>query len=257
MTGLLARWRRRRLQRRLLAPRLLAAFADRYPAARFVQIGANDGEQHDQLRPFIRASAWTGVMVEPVPFIFTRLQRNYGSLERVALENSAVAASAGTAPFFHVREADAAERARLPDWYDGIGSFSHGFLLGHAEQIPDIADRIVSIDVPVLTFDSLCAKHGLTDVDLVLVDAEGHDGQIIRSIDLATHRPRLLIYEHFHLDRDERAACGAHLHAAGYEAKEEGFDTFALRTEEDDELTRAWRALTPGVAGVYAGERGP
>ena len=51
------------------------------------------------------------------------------------------------------------ERAReLPDWYDGIGSFSRDAVLGHAAHIPDIESRIVSSEVPALTFESLCRK---------------------------------------------------------------------------------------------------
>ena len=45
--------RRRRFERRLAAPKLLRAFADHNPDAFFVEIGANDGEQHDHLRRFI------------------------------------------------------------------------------------------------------------------------------------------------------------------------------------------------------------
>ena len=85
--------------------------------------------------------------------------------------------------------------------------------------------------------------------DLLVIDTEGHDWAIIRSIDLASHGPRLLIYEHFHLSREDRAACLAHLQAAGYETLEEGFDTLALRPE-DDALTRRFRELEPHVGGV-------
>lgn len=88
------RWRRaryERLQRRLAGPRILRAFADRYPKAFFVEIGANDGEQHDHLRPLILGEEWRGIMVEPVPYVFERLRQNYDRvLERVTLENSAI-----------------------------------------------------------------------------------------------------------------------------------------------------------------------
>ncbi len=54
-----------------------------------------------------------------------------------------------------------------------------------------------------------------------------------------------------------RAACRSHLEQQGYELMEEGFDTFALRTGEDDTLARVWSRLEPAVAGVSAHEVGP
>ena len=249
MSRLLARWRFRRLERRLALPRLLSAFADAYPQAVFVEIGSNDGEQHDHLRPHILARDWSGVMVEPVPYVFARLQANYARVPRVTLENAAIAHRDGELPFFHLRDADEAERATLPDWYDGVGSFNREAILSHAPQMPDIAQRIVRRDVPALSFSTLCLRHGITRLDLLLIDTEGYDWEIIRSIDLAAHRPRLLVYEHFHLSPEERADCRAHLEAAGYETKEEGFDTMCLWPQEDA-LTRAFRGLAPAVGGV-------
>ncbi|MFL5845929.1 MAG: FkbM family methyltransferase [Solirubrobacteraceae bacterium] len=235
--------------RPLVLPAILAAFAEAHPQAVFVEIGANDGEQHDHLRPHILAGDWRGVMVEPVPYVFARLRENYEGVAGVALENAAVAAHDGRLPFFHLRDAADAERATLPSWYDGVGSFSRDAILSHAPQIPGVADRIVELEVEAVTFATLLARHGIARPDLVVIDTEGHDWEIVRSIDLAEHGPRLLIYEHFHLAPEHRAACRAHLQSAGYETLEEGFDTIALRPEADA-LTTAFRAATPAVAGV-------
>ncbi len=39
---------------------------------------------------------------------------------------------------------------------------------------------------------------------------------------------------------------------SGYETLEEGFDTWCLRPDADDALTRTWRATRPGAPGLYA-----
>jgi FkbM family methyltransferase len=245
----LAALRYRRLLRRMAGPKLLSEFAAAYPRAVFVEIGANDGEQHDHLRPFVLDSAWRGIMVEPVAYVFERLRANYGHIDRIALENSAVAHRDGELPFYHLRERSADELESLPDWYDALGSFSKEVVLAHEPQIPDVAERLRETSVPTLTFESLLAKHGHEHADLVLIDTEGHDWEIIRNIDLERSGPRLLIYEHFHLSRADRDACLGHLDGTGYLHFEEGFDTFALRAEEDD-LTRRFRRLRPAVAAV-------
>src|SRR5262249_14326354 len=156
-----------------------------YPRAFFIEIGSNDGEQHDHLRPFILAGDWRGIMVEPVPYIFERLQRSYGRRsDRIALVNAAVAEEGGRLPFFHVRDASAEERALLPDWYDGIGSFSRDAVLAHVTDIADIDERIVRAEVTALTFESLCSRHGVDEVDLLVIDTEGYDWRILAGIDL-------------------------------------------------------------------------
>jgi FkbM family methyltransferase len=245
--------RYRLLQRRLAARRLLRAFADAYPEARFVEIGANDGVQHDHLRPFILSRRWRGVMVEPQPHVFERLRRNYAEIDRVSLENAAITDSDGTVPFFYpAPPRDGEGNAALPDWYEGIGSLSREAVLSHTRLIPDLADRLVEADVPSLTYASLCRRHGLEAVDLLLLDTEGADFEILRSIDFDARPPRLLIYEHYHFSREDRDACAAYAESLGYETMEEGFDTFCLDTSADDDLTRTWRELRPAVAGVAA-----
>jgi FkbM family methyltransferase len=239
---------------RLAGPRLLRAFADAYPEATFVEIGANDGDQHDHLREHVLRGGWRGVMVEPVPYVFARLERNYARVPGVALERAAVGARNGRATFFHLRDAGEEERWGLPDWYDGVGSFDRDTILRHAPQMPDVAERIVEAEVDVVAFETLCGRHGLGAIDLLVIDTEGHDWEVLRSVDLAGRTPRLVVYEHFHLAPGDRAAARAHMQVHGYETMEEGFDTFCLRAGVDDHLARVWHALRPAVPGVSKDE---
>jgi|tagenome__1003787_1003787.scaffolds.fasta_scaffold20982593_4 FkbM family methyltransferase len=257
MTGLRRFFRAaryRQIIRNLAGPRLLRAFADTYPHAFFVEIGSNDGEQHDHLRPFILSRPWRGIMVEPVPYVFERLRTNYEAYGRIALENVAVGDADGQLPFYHLAEPSPSELASLPDWYDGVGSFSREAVAGHVAHIPDIEKRIVCREVSVVTFDTLLKRSQASHVDLLLIDTEGHDWEILRSIDFARWRPRLVIYEHYHLTPTARAATREHLGLVGYETMEEGFDTFCLDTSVDDALTDLWRSLSPAVEGVAAYE---
>jgi FkbM family methyltransferase len=244
--------RSRRLAARLAGPRLIRAFGEAFPAAVFVEIGANDGDQHDHLRPIILERQWRGVMVEPVPYVFERLRRNYADLDRVAVENAAIADQDGHRPFFHLSPSPDYASEGLPQWYDGIGSFSRESVLDHRRLIPDIESRLVESEVPCLTFDSLCAKHGLGHIDLVLVDTEGHDYEVLRHIDFSRHQPALVIYEHYHLSESDQTDCETAIRAVGYETMSEGFDTWCLRPEADPALTRAWRGLRPSVPALSA-----
>ncbi len=240
------------LAERLAGPKLLRAFAESHTEALFVEIGSNDGEQHDHLRPLIAAFPWRGVMVEPVPYVFRRLQHNYASFDRVALENVAIADHDGSLPFYHLREARPGEVDALPAWYDGIGSFSPSTVLSHARHIQDIGERLVTTMVPCLTFESLCDKHRIERLDLLLIDTEGYDDEIIKLINFDRHSPRLLVFEHFHLSEARRDTCRETLSAAGYELMEEGFDTWCLGPDATPELRQVWSALEPAVPALTA-----
>ena len=244
-----ARGRALRAERRLklAGPLLLRAFADCFPEAVFVEIGANDGEQHDHLGPLIRAYRWRGVMVEPVPYVFAKLERNYAGINRVALENVAIADRDGTKPFYHLGAVEDHERAGLPRWYDGIGSFSRAAVIDHVRLIPDIERRLVATQVTCLTFASLCERHGFGDIDLLVIDTEGYDHEILRHIDFTRYRPALVVYEHYHLDPDDLAQTRELMRSAGYETMAEGFDTWCLLPDADRALGEVWRSLQPGL----------
>ena len=204
-----------------------------HPDAFFVQVGSNDGEQHDPLRHEILRRDWHGIMIEPVPYVFARLQRNYGTLgNRVILENVAISEHDGALPFYHLAPVASFEAAGLPQWYDGIGSFKQEHVLKHVTYIPDIAERLVCTEVPSLTFESLCDKHGVERVDLIHIDAEGSDFDVVQSIDLQRHRPRLLIYEHYHLPAGVQGECRRYLEDQGYDTIEHGMDTWCLALDD-------------------------
>jgi len=207
--------------------RFLLAFAEARPDAFFIQIGSNDGEQQDPLEPVIARYPWRGILIEPVPYVFERLQQNRGGDPRLALENVAIAEADGSRPFYYLAKAE--DRTGLPRWYDALGSFRRDVLLTHVSRIADIETRIQEMRVPCLSFESLCRKHGVTRVDVLHMDVEGYDWQLLQSIDLARWRPALLVFEHHHLEPAAYAACRAHLEQLGYSLMPERLDTLAVR----------------------------
>ena len=240
--------------RRPAGPQILRAFADAYPRAVFVEIGANDGVRTDYLRPFIVSCDWRGVMVEPVPWLCGQLRDNYRGQEGVAFENAAISETDGQVPFYYVPPAKGRGQGDGTIWSDAIGSLSRAeveesIAVGRAVavnflgvEIPHDETRIETIEVASLTFESLCRKHGIEALDLVLIDAEGYDYEIVKRIDFGRHRPRLLIYESTHLSGDERDKCQAYVQALGYETIDEGYDTWCHDPRADDTLARRWRS---------------
>ncbi len=204
----------------------------------FAQIGSNDGGYGDPLRLHIQRGRWSGVLVEPVPYIFQRLTESYRGVPGLRFEQAAVSAASATLPFYCLCEATEQERAELPRWYDQIGSFSRQHLLKHAPYIPGLKGRIQTIQVPVLTFAELCEHHALGRLDVLHIDTEGHDLVILRTIDLAAHGPRVLLFEHEHAPAGELQEFLGVLHRHGYSTLAIGQDTLCLRAG-------AWRWRAP------------
>lgn len=251
-------WRghlRRRTERRMAGPRLLRAFAEAYPDAYFVEIGANDGALADPLRPHVVAGRWRGIMVEPAPGAFERLRRNHADNDRVVLENVAIADHDGTVALYHLPDTVPAEVAEAAPWYAGVGSLSREHVVESA-NVPGAADLVERTEVPCITFESLCRRNSVERIDLLLIDTEGYDWEILKGIDFEAWRPRMVVYEHAHLGQDDREAARAMLTALGYAAKEEYMDTWCLDAVPDDHLTRMWLKSAPAVPGIPVAPEG-
>jgi FkbM family methyltransferase len=227
--------------RRLAGRRLLRAFAEAYPNARFIEIGANDGDHSDHLRPYLRRPGWRGVMVEPQPNAFARLRANYNDRDGIELENAAIGDRDGRLPFYEIDP---------PGSVDLLGSLSRDALLAHGLWIHGIEGRIVRTEVPAMRFESLCRKHRLERIDLLALDTEGYDYEILKQIDFDRHRPRLVVYEHSLLMPADREGARRLLRRHGYELMEEYYDTWCLDVGRDDELTDLWRRLEPRTAAI-------
>lgn len=201
-------------------------FGSAYPDATFMQIGANDGSARDPLKLQIARRRWRGVMVEPVPYVFKRLAARYAGHPRIRLEQVAIAAQDGSLPFYHLREAEPNEK--VWKYYHALGSFRREVLLTHDNFIPDIASRVVETQVRCTTLNSLWERSGWGDLDLLVIDTEGYDYEILRTVDFTSMRPRLVVYEHVHLSDEDGRAARELLKRHGYRLFEHGLDTAAL-----------------------------
>ncbi len=223
--------------------RLLHALAHTGRPVRFVQVGACDGEVGDPLHYFVRRSGWTGILVEPVGYLFEQLVVNYAGCTGLVFERAALSRECGTDEFHYLRAG--AGDDRLPELYKTVGSLSVENILKHEELIPDARERLASETVPILTLDALLRKHDVTRLELLVIDAEGHDFEVIEGLDLSRVRPELLVYERRHLSEGDDRSCRAALEAHGYRVVALRRDALAAAPEAlvHPWLARAWRTL--------------
>lgn len=164
---------------------------------RFLQIGSGDGVTHDPLYQSIVSLKWSGVFVEPVPYMFIQLKANY-EYEGLDLRfiQAAISDKPGKGVLFHLNE----NLFHLPYWYNQLGSFSKQHVLEHAEQIPEIPELLTETEVNCMTVEQLLRQVG-GNFDVVHIDAEGSDMEIVEEYYKLRGLPEMLLFESKHLDK--------------------------------------------------------
>lgn len=228
-------------------------------AISFVQIGANDGLLYDpyvfvctrnvvvfmlhacggSLSPVILSSAnaarWRGVLVEPVPRHFERLQQTYAQFRgQFRFINAAISVTCAH-PYvsFFVVNPDSLEQSH---WLNGIGSLS----IPNSRKTENIYSEIT---VQCMTIDELARivdAHGIRRPDLLVIDVEGHDHELVQSLGhWPFGRPLLLLFElwgHDQLPADAEPTTNAFLAAHQYHVCVADEDRIAFDTRRSHEL---------------------
>jgi len=65
------------------------------------------------------------------------------------------------------------------------GLHEYGHSLYSLIPMDDWGNEFLSIEAPSMTFEKLCDKYRLTDIQFLQIDTEGYDSEIIKSIDFS------------------------------------------------------------------------
>jgi FkbM family methyltransferase len=190
----------------------------------FIQVGANDGKTGDPVHEYIKKYHWKGILVEPIPYLFRKLQQTYAGMQGLVFENVAIDKRDGQRTLYRVEENS---EPNNPFWYDQLGSFSKEFVLRHRDMVPNLEAHLLSEDVPCLSMGSLLRKHGIRKLNFLHIDTEGYDYEIIKTVPFGTVKPDMILYEHQHLSDRDRKECFAFLRDLGYKVLKLRLDTFA------------------------------
>lgn len=202
------------------------AYARCHSGVTFVQIGSCDGKAGDPLREYAFQGRWRGVVVEPVPANFARLQQTYRSLPSVICRNVALSTTNERRTFYCI---DAPESVNLPSWAWQIGSFDRGHLVKHAALFEGLDRYIASIEVECIDLSTLLDSSGLDRIDIFHTDVEGFDLQVLKQIDFARWKPEMILFEDFHMSNAERQEALNLLSSQDYWFIEGGMNVLAVR----------------------------
>lgn len=144
----------------------------------------------------------------------------------------AVTNSPETLVFFSVSELAVVELgSRVPPWWNQLGSFDREHILKHLDGI--LEPYILEERVPTTSLDNFLRDRGVAKVDVLHIDAEGHDLQVLASLDIEAMPPKVILLEHKHLSADGLANLLIRLSQLDYEVETFRSDLIAIKNRTE------------------------
>ena len=197
-----------------------------------LQIGAGDGRTGDYLHDFLTNHDCRALLLEPVEHIFQQLQNTYRDFDEIHCQQLAVAETAGKRDLYRVGNLQGLEW-----WADQLASFNHSIVMSHANDIPDLEDRLEVESVECVTAAELIERFSLSGTQLLAIDTEGHDAILVREFLQEGLTPEVILFEHKHLSEECRSRTSEILTNAGYHIMPGNWDTLACSDSMQSALT--------------------
>jgi FkbM family methyltransferase len=220
---------------------VISQFSKDHPGLSFLQVGANDGFNHDPIHKFIRRDGWKGILLEPQKDVFEdKLIRLHQKSKEIVCLNAAMDTVDGVKQLYKISFSN-------HRWATGLSSFNKEVLMeaissGHVirssekEGITTPAnqdDWIVSESVQTISPQTLKNKYGLNQIVFLQIDTEGFDFEIIKMVISAGFSPKMIVFEHSHFTSQDLINCTVFLIENNYRVQQWGGNSLALSHQEN------------------------
>lgn len=154
---------------------VLARIFDAQTTGFYVDVGAGH-PVFDSVTKHFYDRGWSGINIEPMRMMYELL---LSERPRDINVQAAVSDREGRVTLYEAPEGN-------------LGSSTLD-----ADVISDYADRpaFTPVEVDAVTFSTLARRHGIERADLVKIDVEGHESQVVSSIDWIMLAPRAIVVE--------------------------------------------------------------
>ncbi len=205
--------------------KFLMEFSKQNKSIKFIQIGANDGVSFDPIFKFVKNDHWNGILIEPLQPYFNELKRNYKKLKKQSLhfENCAISNQIGNKKIYYISNLSGLEKNY--NILKAISSFNREHVINFIRDRDNL--KIKSAEVRVSTLNKIIEKYNYWDFDILILDTEGYDFEIIKSIDLNLIKPKVILFEHEHFSKEDLTACTMLLKKYKYKHFVDGINTIA------------------------------
>jgi FkbM family methyltransferase len=161
-----------------------------------VQLGTNNAQ--DDLSNYILsnyAKLKVGIFVEANPIHKDSIVNRYSRYKEAIVENVGIKSSSNDETqnlTFYVSSKDG------PNYEIASTKLEH--ILKHISMVKHLeGGEILNFEVPCVSLKELLDKHNIKDLDLLVLDLEGMDGEVILNFDFSKYNIKKIEYEHLHL----------------------------------------------------------
>jgi FkbM family methyltransferase len=161
-----------------------------------VLVGAHDGSK---MKTFIRQAEAVGkvLLIEPVPFLFSKLESRYAKSPKVILSKIAISTKDGEFEFIAPKQTANLFVAHG----DQLGSLVPNHAKLHDERM---AQHIEVIKTPASSFTTLVRTENISSIHTLFTDTEGMDAELLQSFPFSAIIPKRIIFEFKHTDGANR-----------------------------------------------------
>lgn len=181
----------------------------------FVEIGAHDGVTYSNTLYLERERGWSGVVVEPIPEVFTKLQEN----RHCQCLNACIFKTDGTV-YFRVLDGYSQMLSGIVDEYD------ERHLERIERELREHGGQAREIEVQACTMSSLLTKYDLQTIDYLSIDVEGGEYEVLQGLDFGRVAVKVIGVENNYRD----ARIPRLLTAKGYVFKAVAGDEFYVHS---------------------------
>jgi len=213
-----------------------------------LQVGANDGINHDPIHKFIKRDKWAGTLIEPQKYVYDNfLKKLHEKSKVINTLNAALGEKDGQMPIYKLSFTN-------DRWATGLSTFikkeisdkvDDGSIEYLAKKNGNIlpknkADYIAEEQIQVISPASLRTKFNIENIDILMVDVEGFDYEVIKMLIDADFTPEAMIFEHSHFSEQTLINCKNLLESNHYKYKMINANTLAVKenTESEDIFKR-------------------
>jgi FkbM family methyltransferase len=161
----------------------------------FFQIGTNNG--NDLFRNKVKqAQPNMIILVEPNKTLINEIKENYRDIQNVNIYNYAI--------YYNNHET---VELYIPSKNGIMGTMADNRIIYSDEHFSLLPmndwgkkDDMVKFTAKTITFDEICKKHNITEIDYLQIDTEGFDTEIIKMIDLSKYKINQIRFENWGFD---------------------------------------------------------
>ena len=134
-----------------------------------------------------------------MPYNLKELKERTKKFSNVIIEPTAISDKDETIPFYYIKRSSIEKLKK--HWASGIGSFEKNHILNHKNKRFKVSEEdIEEIKIQCLSPQSLIKKYSIEKVEKLMMDVEGSEYKILKSIDYKKVRINNIIFEKKHFD---------------------------------------------------------